>query len=568
MFSTFALLKPYIFACKNRVKEECKRKILNREVLAFGISGILLVLIYRGTFEMISQMEQQPAFTIQAASTMLHICLIGFFLLLLFASCIAALNFLFSAKDLPLLLSAPIKTGDFLISRGLLIGGNAGWMFFLFGIPALLGFGAALELPLSFYVISLLVFIPFVAIPVLLSVLLVVVLINIVPPHRLRDFFVIAAFFAIGGILYFTPANEAYISTDAEKVADLLQYLHGHTPPGPLWLPTHLAHQIIDHAMTSRWSLLILPAAALAGMAFSLYALTYTVFARYYLRGWSISIQGGPATRVYDSPIRRKVGRLIFFWDSQLGALASKEWRLFVRDTTQSLQLLLLLTLTFVYLFNFRALREGTQLSDETFAWWHVVLSLANIAFGTCVVSAIATRFVFPSVSLEGRAFCLLRNAPISIERLLVLKFRIWIVPITVLSMILLVSGTWAIQAPIAAIVATAILAVSMSIGIVGLGIGIGAVYAKFDWESPAQVTASFGSLVFMLLSLGTIFISLIPGLFIFVLTCVPSFRILLTQQHYLFALGISYFLIFATNWIVAKRAMSAGAQRLREMEK
>ena len=563
-----SLLKPQILACKNRVHSECKKSIFNRELLAFIISIFLLYAIYHGTYSLLFEMKKQSAFSFELAASLLHICLIAFFLLLLFSSCIAALNYFYTAKDLQLLFTTPISQHEFFLSRIILISCNAGWMFLLFGIPSLIGYAHALELDPLFYLVGIATFIPFILIPVLIATCGIIILIGLVPAHKLRDVLILLAFCGIGAILYFSPAQQAYISTEEAKVNDLLVYLESANPPDFKGSPVKLARDIYYLAISGDYQTMLQPIAGLLGTFATLYICAFLIFKRLHPRGWNSTIQSGPAMRVYDSPISRALGQLLFFRNPQLRAMAGKEWRLFVRDTTQSLQLLLLLTLTFVYLFNFRALRQGSHFSEQTFELWHVLLSIANISFGTCVVSAIATRFVYPSISLEGRAYSLLRNSPLSLEQLLRHKFRIWYFPIAFICTLLLVSGTWAIQAPVAAIVATAIISLALSVSIVGLGVGIGAVYARFDWENQAQVTASFGSLVFMLLALGTICISTIPTLFIFVLTCIPSFKHQLQREHYLFVLTLSYFLVFVINWAVAKRALSAGAHRLREMER
>lgn len=37
--------------------------------------------------------------------------------------------------------------------------------------------------------------------------------------------------------------------------------------------------------------------------------------------------------------------------------------------------------------------------------WWQAILIIGNMTMGAFVMTAVATRFVFPSVSLEGQTF-------------------------------------------------------------------------------------------------------------------------------------------------------------------
>ena len=81
--------------------------------------------------------------------------------------------------------------------------------------------------------------------------------------------------------------------------------------------------------------------------------------------------------------------------------LLVKDLKVFLRDTTQWSQLLLLVALVLVYLYNFRVLdldripyMSGVVKNAYAFV---------NLAMAAFVLSAVAVRFVFPAVSAEGR---------------------------------------------------------------------------------------------------------------------------------------------------------------------
>jgi hypothetical protein len=46
---------------------------------------------------------------------------------------------------------------------------------------------------------------------------------------------------------------------------------------------------------------------------------------------------------------------------------------------------------------------------------------------------------------------------------------------------------------------------------VVGLAIGFGALFANFEWEHHSQLAASGGSLFFMIVSIGLVFLNLVP---------------------------------------------------------
>ena len=524
--------------------------------------------IYLGTAGFVEKIYQHPGYDPVLPARLINICMLAFFFLLLFSSAVAALSHLYNAKDMQLLLTLPIRPWNLYCSRLFEIVFTSSWMFLLFALPALLGLYSALDLSPGFLFAAIGVLIPFLLIPATLAVIAVTIFVNVFPPHRIRDLLVLSAFALICIILFLTNDTSPHISTDEQKLNEFVYFLYTVDDPQPIWSPAKWAGEILNSYLFETARPTATFAFLLVSSAMGLTALGYLVFESYFYRGWGISIETRKHSRVYGTEFGATLGRLLIPFNSQLRAICYKEARMFIRDTTQSLQLLMLLMLTFVYLYNFRALRVGSGLGPETLAWWQVILSLANVAFGTCVISAIATRFVFPSISLEGAAYFVVRVSPVSIEGFLKNKFYTWLVPVATVCSILLVSGSWAINAAVPTVIATLFLAVMLSFGIVGLGIGVGAIYARFDWDSPAQVTANFGSLMYMLLALGTIVATLIPSGFLFVLTSVPTFTALMSKRDHMLALTCCYLLIFVLNYSVARHAMSAGAQRLKDMEK
>lgn len=563
----FALLKPHFLTFKNRLREESKRKLMNRELAVILISAIAMLGIYVGSSSFIAKIHAHPEFDPSILTRLMSICFVAFFLLLLFSNCIAALGYLFSAKDLPLLLSAPVRPIALYTSRLIQIVLTSSWMFLLFSLPALLGLYEAMELPWTFIPFSFALLIPFVAIPAILGTIFILIFVTLVAPHRIRDLLVVAALLIAALILYLNHGTSPSISTDQEKLNELVQFLYVSEDPQPMWSPARWVSEILSSYLApSSYSIHRL-IALLCGTAIGLYVIGYFMFRGLFFRGWSRASNSRRNMRIHHSGLGRLLGFILFPGSPQLRALCAKEVKTFFRDTVQSLQLLMLLMLTFIYLYNFRALRVASNFTDEGLAWWQVVLSIANIAFGACVVSAIATRFVFPSISLEGRAYQIVRCTPLSIAQLLRYKLFAWLIPISILSTILLVSGTMAIQATFETVLASAAIAFAISIGITGLAIGVGAVFSRFDWESPSQVTASFGSLVFMLLALACIMLTIIPTGFLFILTSVPGFVQQMSTRDYYIGTCCCLFLAYAINLAAARRALAAGRQRLEDLE-
>jgi ABC-2 type transport system permease protein len=242
-----------------------------------------------------------------------------------------------------------------------------------------------------------------------------------------------------------------------------------------------------------------------------------------------------------------------------------KEFRLFSRDMMQAFQLLLLLTLCFIYLYNFRMVGDTDALPLAMRGWWKAVLSLANIGTGSFVIGAISNRFVFPSVSLEGQNFWILQTSPMSTQEILRTKFLCWFIPLGLIATIVFLSGGLALQADPEVLIGSAVAGGIISYGIVGLAVGLGACFVKFDWEHVSQLGASVGSLVFMGACAILVMIDVLPcALLLFFRVMHDSSATLTAEQWFVSAASVTLLLLWI-NVSITRWALRIGAQQLEE---
>jgi ABC-2 type transport system permease protein len=110
------------------------------------------------------------------------------------------------------------------------------------------------------------------------------------------------------------------------------------------------------------------------------------------------------------------------------------------------------------------------------------------------IVSSIALRFVFPSVSLEGTTFWAVRTAPISLSRLYWLKFLIafflTLVPAEMLVALVMPSVLGS-----SSLVFLGVLGMGgVVVAIVSLNLGSGAYFATLRDDNPVKVASSQGA--------------------------------------------------------------------------
>ncbi len=174
-----------------------------------------------------------------------------------------------------------------------------------------------------------------------------------------------------------------------------------------------------------------------------------------------------------------------------------KDVKLFFRDTTQWSQLILLAVLVVIYLFNIKAL---PLFSGERVPFFLITLvSFLNLGLAGFVLAAIAARFIFPAISLEGRQMWLLRSSPLDLKALIWSKYWTGTVPLLVLALIITVLTDVLLKAsPFMLGVGVATITL-LTLAISALALGFGALYPQFETENAAQIPTSFGGLVFMM---------------------------------------------------------------------
>ncbi|MCB0358240.1 MAG: hypothetical protein KDD44_01340 [Bdellovibrionales bacterium] len=562
------LLRPHLLAAKNRfsAKRDAGHSMV-QDALIGSICVVMMAALYRTVHTFLLRIMSSGDFAAVLPDKIVGISFLGLFILLLLSNIIAGLSFFYGSRDMPLLLSLPVSNLELYVTRLVLATINSSWVMVVFGIPIIFAFRSALDLPWRFLGITALSLIPFLFIPAAFASVLITAVVNAAPVNRLREVLGVFLVVAILGMFYVVQELQIGTSGGPGQMDSLLTALAAISDPNPVWLPSDWISRIVIAEMHQAPQSLT-PALLLVVSALGLTSLGYLSFDWGFLRGWTRCLRGQRSARIHRSPLIAHLARRFLPLPAQFRAMALKEARMFFRDPAQCIQLLFLLLVTLVYLYNFRALREIAVGSVETHGWWQTILCIANIALGGCVVAAISTRFVFPTLSLEGQAYWIARCAPLTLHDLVLHKFWIWLWPICILALILLMAGAAAIDVTPAGVFLSGMIGIALSVGIVGLAVGVGATYATFDWDTPTQIAASFGSLVFMLLAITLVMITMIPAALLIVLSCVPGVVVRLRHVDYLTLIACSSFLALFVNFYTARWALRAGTESLRRLER
>jgi len=488
------LLLPSILAGWNRMRRGESRDISRG--LVFGlVGGLVSVAIFAIVFWLVWQLldyEELGEYLLRLGLSWLFLTFLSF---LTFSSITTSLSTFFLSEDLRLLVPAPVPVRRLFYSRLTKTSTQASWMVVAFIMPVLLAVGLAHCAPTLYYAVLMVTLIPFVIIPSAFGSVLTLLLVNTFPARRARDILMLMGLlFAVCLVMmlrFLQP--ERLLAT--ESLPDIAGFFATSHSAFTSLLPSFWAGETIFTAL--RGGVDFLHGSALWTSALAFVILARIAFERYYFRGWSKAQEARKARFTRLVSIEKILGLAPLPRTSR--TLLLKDLKVFLRDTTQWSQLLLLLALVVVYLYNFSVLNLDripymSGLVKDAYAF-------VNLALAAFVLSAVSVRFVFPAVSAEGPAFWLIRSSPVTMRTFLWLKFWIGLVPILLLAEALIVLSNKLLGANPFLSMLSVVAIFFMSFSLVGLAAGMGARYPRFLAENITQVAGSYGGIAFMVVA-------------------------------------------------------------------
>ena len=430
------------------------------------------------------------------AGKVLGVILLAFLSILLLSNIITALSTFFLAKDLDLLVAAPIgRSRLYLAKLGETIV-NSSWMVALLALPIFTAYGIVYRGGPLFPVVALAAFIPYLVLPAVVGTAITMVLVNVFPARRTRELLGLVASGAVVIVLVVLRFMRPERLAQPEGFRNLMDYLAVlRTPTSPLlpseWTASMLMNWLLRVAdpwpVAKLWT-----AAALAIMLGAL------LHGRLYHLGFSKAQEG--AERKIRRPLRGPLARRLRYLSPSKREFILKDLRLFFRDNTQWSQLILLAVLLMVYIFNIKSL---PLYSGERVPFRLVTLiSFLNLGLAGFVLAAVAARFIFPGISLEGRQMWLLRSSPLDAGAMLWSKYWIGTVPLLVLALLITIFTNWLLHASEFMMGVAIVTIVLYTLAASALALSFGALYPQFGTENAAQIPTSFGGLVYMMSSL------------------------------------------------------------------
>ena len=476
-----------------------------RLLLLTTVAGLFLIGDYAFFFRLLRHISSMPGeLGPLLMGQLLHMIFLTFFSMLIFSNTVTSLSTIYLSSDLLVLMSSPLRLTNVFVSKFVQTLLYSSWMVLLFGLPIFIAFGQVQQATPAYYVWLIPTLLPFLIVPAGLGILGTMLLMRYFPAQQTHKALTVLSvcFMAALVMLIRFLRPERLVREAPDEV--LMQFLDSlKTPDLPL-LPSTWAAKALLAGSDATPSDAVGDIALLWGGALLIFALTVWVASQVYYTGWA-----GGATAMRGSTPRRpwRMERILLPMlrrcTSATRGLVLKDLKLFFRDPAQWSQLLLLGALAVIYLFNIRNLPLHTLFLKN-------FISILNLGLAGFVLSAVAVRFVFTSTSLEGRSFWIVLASPIAFRGFLREKFCMYIVPLLVLAETLVVVSNLLLKADAYLMLFAVVVILLITCALTGLGVGLGAMYARFEYDNIAQTAASTGGILYMVLSLGFIGVMLL----------------------------------------------------------
>jgi len=500
-----------------------KRDELVRGIILFFAIVYFLIASHYLSLYFFRTLFEIPSLGPLISFPIISVILLVLLVMLLFSNIVTALTTMYLSKDLDLLLSLPIPSKNLFTYKYFQTTFYTSWMIFLFGLPLLSAYGRVVGAPFYFYPAILIVFLPLALIPASLGITITNLLMRFIPLSKAKSILLVIGLFIgtllVGLVRILSPQR----LFSPSFISDFLKSLKTSPTPITPYLPNYFATVSLTSCAQGRIQPFFSHLLLLILIAILLYLFSTFLGNRLFFSGLahaqtsSFRMTARFACPVfYLSKFRYlKIGkkRRDPFLSGRLWSLSSfnqlifKDVRLFIREITNWLPLLILFPIVIVHLINLKGLKI-----EE--AYLHLWLTIVNLGLVGFIITVASVRFIYPSLSLEGKSFWILRSAPIPLKKIFFEKWLLTFIPLFIFCETLIIATNLLIRVEPFICILSMVTVFLLTATLTSLGIGIGGTFPKFRFDHPVYISTSAGGIFFMILCL--FYVGMVIGLEMF----------------------------------------------------
>lgn len=536
------LIKISILSFINRINSLKFKDDLKAAVFIFIGINIVFV-IFGASYAFLKYINSVAVAGPLIVNKLLALIFITAFMMTALSSVIVSFSTIYFGRDIKWLITSPIKLSDIFSFKAANSSFYASWMVFAALVPFMAALGIAKGAGVWFYVFSIVFAFPFLACASFMGIGLTIIVMRFFPAAKIRNLILIIGMVFFTFVLVFVRLIQPEKFVSSEGFELLSQYLGYLDAPTAKFLPSWWYTSAVIGLIAKDFSRIFIYAGLLFAIAVFLWFCIKMLAKKYYMEG----LNEGQAFAASDIRTRSFKKR------SPVFAIFHKDIKVFIRDSSQWSQVLILASIVLVYLFSMY------KLSFETIKM-HNTMSIVNCALVWFVATAASLRLAFPLISLEGESFWFLLTSPVSRFKLFIEKVIFGSIPVLIVSVILMFVTNYMMGISKPVFILTLVTTFAMSLLISCSAVSFGAILPKFNYSNIPQIESSLGGLVFMLFSFFMIIVNIV-----IIMQPLRLFYLKQYDQTAFMQYGLALLLLDAVIFIVI---FSIGYNALKRIEK
>ncbi|PIS47717.1 MAG: hypothetical protein COT17_01995 [Elusimicrobia bacterium CG08_land_8_20_14_0_20_51_18] len=499
----FILLKRKLLGVKNVLSGITFWKAAKNSIFLFA--GLLLLLsLYFTFYKLLKYLDGVELIGTMLIWKLTSIVFLMSFSMIVISSIIISMTTLYYSFDLKFLFSTPLNSRTLFMDKAADTVLYSSWTLVLALMPYIAALIYVKKLGPAFFFSYLLLLAPFIMMAAAFGLIFSLLVMYLFPSSRTRDITWLMGSLSIALVYVafrFSKPEKLIRPDTLEIVAQYINYLQS---PTVEYLPSWWLTKAMMAFSGGHYVVFLQYAGWLFLACLALYSFLYFLSGRLYPAGFSGAQNtpkfSGGRTQSFEN-------RLLPAYPGLRGFLLVflKERRNFSRDVRYWSQIILIIALIFVYLFSIKNLPLDT-------AEMKSFVSFLNIGIVGFVLSAICLRFIFPSLSLEGNTFWLLKSSPLSMESVFNSKLVFYSAPLTAMGFLLISFSNYLLSADLFISSVSIFTIIVMSFVMSAMGMGFGGAFPDFKVENIHQIESSYGGFVFMASAMG--YVALTIGIF------------------------------------------------------
>jgi ABC-2 type transport system permease protein len=225
------------------------------------------------------------------------------------------------------------------------------------------------------------------------------------------------------------------------------------------------------------------------------------LFKRYYYRGWKLLQEGGTDFRRIKpsaSLITRIAEGMINIPGTQSRMLIKKDLLNQMRDMKNIHQMLILFSLTVIYLFSIMSLPMNWEYYSVQLKY---MISFFNLGLILIIIASLCARLVYPQIVSEGISFWIMKTSPLTLEKYIWTKVLFFSVPILAIGQFLIIASSFHIGVGKVFIALNTVTLALTSFSFVSMSVAFGTYDMKAAFTDTPQERMRTGNIAHMLVS-------------------------------------------------------------------